>query len=76
MNIPSYIEKCIGEYGNTIIAKKTLKKIGGKEAFIDELKKRGFKNIKLIESSSFEEFETKMVNEHFIIEADKKGERK
>lgn len=65
--IPFYIFTCLKKYGNTIVTKKTIKKIGGKEVFVDELKKKGF-IVKLKEPNYFEEKNVKTVYDHFVVE--------
>lgn len=65
--IPFYIISCLKKYGNTIVTKKRIKKIGGKEVFVDELKKKGF-IVKLKEPNYFEEKNVKTVYDHFVVE--------
>lgn len=65
--IPCYIINCLKAYGNTIVTKNTIKKIGGKEVFVDELKKKGF-IVKLKEPNYFEEKNVKTVYDHFVVE--------
>lgn len=65
--IPLYIFSCLEKYGNTIVTKKTIKKIGGKEVFINELKKKGF-IVKLKDPNYFEEKNVKTVYDHFVVE--------
>ena len=67
--LPKYVCRCLDKYGNTIIAKADVKKLGGEEAVLKIIEQEGFKCTleEPTEQIVYREGKRKVSRDHLVI---------